>query len=745
LTNAIDREFAPAIKSKIMAMNPDGVSIYNYSKKVALKITDADLEDYLQAANYINRSSDIKLVCVQHEYGIYGGDWGNYILPFLELVQKPIVVTFHTVLPRPDKKLKKITQDIVAKASGVVVMTRHSAKLLKKSYQIDSKKPISIIPHGVHHVPYPSKHRAKAKLSLSGHTILSTFGMLNSDKGLEHAIQALPKVVEKYPEVMYLILGATHPVVVKHEGERYRNKLIKLVSKLKLDNHVKFYNKYLDLDELIDFLKATDIYISPTLNPRQAVSGTISYAFSCACPIVATANQYAKDTIAPSRGRLVDFAKSEPIEKALLEILDDPKMAKEMKKDAYYYSRHMTWQNVALAYFQFFNQFAKIAPRELDKLPAINLSHFKTLTDDFGMIQFATHTKPDNHSGYCLDDNVRALLGSVRRYDQRPGPSLLKLINTYFNYLQFSQTKTGHFNDFINHNRTVNNELPESEDSFGRAIWSLGVMMRSAKLPTELVIKAVKCFKKSLPEITNLKFSRAVAFALLGLSEAYYYFDKIGDESMKLKSTQLLQNLSDKLLSKYREQGEVNQDKVTDWLWFDDILTYSNYKIPEGLLRAYEILKVPEYLQVAEASLGFLTKISFDREHYNAIGQDGWYFRNGKRAYFDQQPEDAASAVEALVEAFRITGKKQYANEAKLAFGWFLGRNHLNQMIYDEATGGCYDGLGKHSINFNQGAESTISYFLARLAIEGVYRDKKEMMVTIFNEHSHVGQKANLD
>jgi glycosyltransferase involved in cell wall biosynthesis len=734
LINAIDREFAPAVKSKVLAMNPDGISLYNYSRKVSSQIRDSDIEDYIQAANEINRSSDIKLVNIQHEYGIYGGDWGNYILPFLELINKPIVVTFHTILPRPDKHLKKITQDIVAKASGIVVMTKHAAKQLRTTYKINSKKPIAIIPHGVHHVPYPSKSRAKTKLQLSGHTILSTFGMLNPDKGIEYAIEALPKLVEKHPDLLYLVLGATHPNVVKECGEVYRNKLVRLVKKLGLDNHVKFYNKYLDLSELIDFLKATDIYISPTLNPRQAVSGTISYAFSCACPIVATANQYAKDTIGPTRGSLVDFADAEAIEQATMSILDDPKMASEMKKDAYYYSRHMTWQNVALAYFKFFNDFAKITPREQDKLPAINLSHLRTLTDDFGMIQFASHTKPDNHSGYCLDDNVRALLGCVKLYNTRPSASLLRLINIYFAYLKLSQRSDGHFNDFINHNKTINKELPESQDSFGRAIWSLGVTINSRKLPSELITSAIKVFNKSLPTIKNLDFSRAIAFSLLGLTASYHYFHKQGDLKKSAQIFDLMKNLADKLLAKYAEQAAANTDAKNIWRWFDDSLTYSNYKIPEALFAVSGILNDQKYLQVAEESIDFLAKVSFDKEYYNAIGQDGWYFRNGKRAYFDQQPEDAASAVEALVEAYKVTNSKKYASEAKLAFGWFLGKNHLNQMIYDEATGGCYDGLGKHSINFNQGAESTISYFLARLAIEQVYTSIEQPLVTIFHD-----------
>jgi glycosyltransferase involved in cell wall biosynthesis len=733
LTDAIDREFSPAVKSKILAMNPDGTSLFNYPRKVSAQIRDSDIEDYIQAANDINRSSDIKLVNVQHEYGLHGGDWGNYILPFLELINKPVVVTLHTVLPRPDRHLKKITQDIVAKASGIVVMTKHAAKLLKSTYGIDKKKPIAIIPHGVHHVPYPSKTRAKAKLNLSGHTLLSTFGMLGPDKGIEYAISALPEIVAKYPNVLYLVLGATHPNIVKECGEVYRNKLVRLVKKLKLDNNVKFYNKYLNLPELIDFLKATDIYISPTLNPRQAVSGTVSYAFSCACPIVATANQYAKDTVGPTRGYLVNFADPEPIKQAVLAILDDPKMASEMKKDAYYYSRHMTWQNVALAYFKFFNDFAKITPREQDKLPALNLDHIRTLTDDFGMIQFASHTRPDNLSGYCLDDNARALLGCVRLYDSRPHAGYLRLINIYFKYLKFSQLKDGHFNDFINHNRTINRDLPESQDSFGRAVWSLGVLLNSTRLPAELIAQALKVFNKSLLHVADLQFSRAMAFALLGLSQAYYYFERQSDAKKSAQVKGLMTALADRLLVKYQEQA-LDSGSADAWHWFDDSLTYSNYKIPEALFAVNQILNQARYGEVATESLNFLMRVSFDKEYYNAIGQDGWYFRNGKRAYFDQQPEDAASAVEALVQAYRNSGQAHYATQAKLAFGWFLGKNHLNQMIYDEATGGCYDGLGRHSINFNQGAESTLSYFLARLAIENVYQGDKQPLVTIFHD-----------
>jgi glycosyltransferase involved in cell wall biosynthesis len=723
LTNAIDKELAPQVKSRILAMNANGLSIYNYPGKVAYQIRDNDLEDYLTVANKINRASDIKLINIQHEYGIFGGNWGNYLLPFMAMVKKPIVVTFHTVLPRPDKQLKKITQDIIAKAAGIVVMTHHAERLLRQTYQVEKKKPIAIIPHGVHHIPFPSKTRAKQKLNLSGQTILSTFGMLNRDKGLEYAIEALPPVVAKHPDVLYLILGATHPVVVRQEGERYRNKLIRLVKKLGLEEHVKFYNKYLDLGELIEFLKATDIYVSPTLNPQQAVSGTISYALSCACPIISTANQYAQDVINRERGLLVDFANAPAISKALEEILADRIMRSDMKKATYYYSRHMTWPNVALSYYQFFNRFAKIAPRRPDKLPEINLHHLKTLTDDLGIIQFARHTKPDRHSGYCLDDNARALIGTVRLYQRHSSKNLLALLTTYFNYVAASQIKDGQFNDFINYDRTINRDQPRSEDSFGRALWALGVVLNSPNLPAEIKDKAHIMFKRSLKRVGEIKFSRALAFSLLGLYEFWQSLPEADSE--KTKAAEQIKTIADELLRRYDEQLSLARAKRDNWQWFDDHLAYSNYKIPEALFKAYQVWSDKQYLEVAKSGIDWLSGITFDKGYYNAIGQDGWYFRSGKRAYFDQQPEDAASAVEALLVAYKISGLKKYADQAQEAFAWFLGKNHLSQMVYDEATGGCYDGLGKHSLNFNQGAESTISYFLARLAIEVFQKIKK--------------------
>ena len=718
LTNAIDKEFNPGIKSKILAVNDNGTSIYNYPRKVCLQINDTDMVDYLNRANEINRLPHIKIVNIQHEYGIFGGDWGNYLLPFLELLKKPVITTFHTVLPKPKDIVRKITAAIGEKSAGIVVMTHAAARLLEKEYGVKKHK-ITVIPHGVHHVPFPLKSRAKKKLLLSGRFVLSTFGMLNRDKGIEYAIEALPEVVREYPNLLYLVIGATHPVVRRQEGEVYRNKLRRLVHKLKLNENVKFYNKYVELSELIDYLKATDIYISPTLNPQQAVSGTISYALSCACPIIATANQYAKDTITPERGALVRFKNARDIRDALLNMLKDKKKREELKKNAYYYSRHMTWQNVALAYFKQYNQYAKIVPHRKDTYPEINLDHIRTLTDRFGMIQFANHTKPDIHSGYCLDDNARALLTTAILCRRQSVKSVFRLIEIYFNYLKHSQKTNGKFYYFLNHNR-----FPiegESEDSFGRAVWALGFIANNDKLPETNRAKAKSMLKKTFryyPEMISL---RAMSFIIIGLS----YFPQGKNEPLSAADRKLaedaaaaIKKLADKLLRRYHKQLE--RPDAKDWFWFEDCLTYSNYKLPEALLSAYRVTGQKEYLKIAESSLAFLAPISFGHDYFSPIGQDGWFFRNGKRSYFDQQPEDTSSAVEALASAYRITGKKNYADKAKIAFEWFLGKNHLNQMVYDEATGGSYDGLGKYSINFNQGAESTISYLMARLAIDEI-------------------------
>ena len=716
LTNAMDKEFSPEIKSKILAINDNGTSIYNYPRKVTKQINETEMEDYINRANEINKSPDIKLVNIQHEYGLFGGEQGEYLLPFLELLKKPVIITMHTVLPRPGDKMKKIGKLISEKSFGTIVMNHAAKNILIEKYGIKKNK-IHVIPHGVHHIAFPSGKRSKKKMNLQNKTILLTFGMISRDKGIEYAIEALPKIVKKYPNILYLIIGATHPVVRRQEGEKYRNKLKKLIVKHKLTKHVKFYNKYLELSELIDYLKATDIYVYPMLSRDQASSGSLSYAMSCGCPCVVTPSQYAKSVINNERGRFTRFKNSKDIEKALDEIISDAKLRKEMKKNNYFYTRHMTWQNVALSYFKIFNEYAKIIPKEKGKLPPINLDYIKNLTDDFGMIQFANHTKPDIHSGYCMDDNARALLGCAEAYEHKKLKSTLNLINIDLKFIKYALKSNGRFHNFVSYNGNFIDRT-ESDDSFGRAIWTLGYVINAEHLPEDTRKNAAEIFKKSIKRTNELQSLRAMAFTITGIS----HLNKKDFVKFKINSEKIdnrIKLLSDRLVEHF--DNTVNRQS-NSWYWFEDCLTYSNYKLPEALFRAYEKTKDKKYLKVAEKSLNFLNNITFEKKDiFSPIGQDGWYFRNGKRSYFDQQPEDAATAVEALTVANLITKKKKYLNLAEIAFQWFLGKNHLNQMVYDEATGGCYDGLGKYSLNFNQGAESTISYFLARLAIERIY------------------------
>lgn len=715
LTNAIDKEYNPEIKSKILAINSNGTSIYNYPRKVTMQINETEMEDYINRAHEINRRPDIKLVNIQHEYGLFGGEQGEYLMPFLELLKKPFVITMHTVIPRPGEKMRKVGRIISEKAAGVTVMNKTAKELLSKIYGINKYK-IHVIPHGVFNVPFPHKTRAKRKLNLSGRFVLSTFGMISCDKGIEYAIEALPEVVKKYPNLLYLIIGATHPQILKQEGEKYRNKLKKLIIKHKLQNNVKFYNKYLTEKEVIDFLRATDIFLYPMLSREQASSGSLSDAMSCGCPAIATRSQYAESVLNDERGRLVRFRNSKDIKNALFELIPNKQLRKEMKKSTYFYTRYMTWQNVALSYFKLFNASAKIVPREKDKLPVLKLDYIKKLTDNFGMIQFANHTKPAPHSGYCLDDNARALLGCAKAYELKKTKGALDLIEKYLKFIKFTQKNNGKFYNFVNYQRGYNDK-GESEDSFGRAIWCLGYLISQQEIPIHIRKTALTILKKTLTWMSGLHSIRAIAFSIIGLS---YILGKDDSDIVKPKQSQeitlLLKKLSDKLVRRFNNQ--VNSQTNGKWLWFEDCFTYSNYKLPESLFRAYKITKNKDYLAVAEKSIKFLAGITYEtKEFFSPIGQDGWYFRNGQRAYFDQQPEDAASAVEAFVFAHQVTKKKNYATKAKLAFQWFLGKNHLNQMVYDEATGGCYDGLGKYSLNFNQGAESSISYFLARLAI----------------------------
>ncbi|HEY4509984.1 MAG TPA: glycosyltransferase [Candidatus Paceibacterota bacterium] len=700
LVEAIQRKYNPALKAKVLAINNDITDMYSYEKQVLHHITAGNIEDYIALARELNQREDIKLIHVQHEFGLFGGDYGNYLIPFFQIIEKPVVVTFHTVLPNPNPSLLRVVRLILQHSKAVIVMNTFSKQILLDEYGA-KEQDVVVIPHGIPYVASPNGETEKQRMGFQDHLVLSTFGLLSPGKGIEYALQALPRVVKKFPNVLYLIIGVTHPIVRKEAGETYRNFLLGQVQKLNLQNNVRFYNKYLTTEEIVSFLRSTDIYLSPSLDRNQSVSGTLSYALGCGTPVVCTDSLYARSLVTPNTGILLEPKDSKAITKSLLDLLSDEKRVKEMGKTAFAETRHMTWPNVALGHFKLYQKLAPIHDEQ--KLPVFTLQHLKKLTDDFGVIQFAKHTDPDLRYGYALDDNARALIVAAMAF-KRNEPEALELLNRYLRFTRFALRPNGSFANLINAKHRIVHHQP-SEDAQGRALWALGYLVSEGSLPLQIRKEADRLFRKAMPASEGIASLRASAFAMIGL---YFYLKT----KKNARATKLFEKLASQQISQYGQYAK------EDWLWFEDSLTYSNSKLSESLLYAYLVTKKKSYLAAAIKSLNFLIDITFEKGYFSPIGQNGWYSSSGKRAHFDQQPEDTSSMVQTLLVAYQTTGEERYRKLALDTFQWFLGKNHLNQMVYDESTGGCYDGLGQQTLNLNQGAESTISYLLARLALE---------------------------
>jgi len=702
LVTAFNKKFNPVTKAQVCALNEHVTSIYNYNNNVVNQIAATELENYVDLAQKINSSKDIKIVNIQHEFGIFGGKFGNYLIPFLQAVEKPIIITLHSVVPKPNAYLKKVVQIIGEKSQALVVMNKLSQKILLRDYNIPQCK-IYYIPHGIPQVAYEQSKLYKKQLGLEGKIVLSTFGLMSRNKGIEYAIRSLPKVIEKFPNVVYLIIGETHPNVRKKEGEKYRNFLAKEVKKLKLKDNVKFYNKYITLEEIVRFLQASDIYISSPIDPIQSVSGTLSYALGCGRPVISTPTEYAKHIINGKNGILVRFRKPNDITKAILNLVSNEKNTQLIGAKAYQDTRPMIWPNIAESYFKLYKKFTEIEA-EKNKLPEIKFDHIVKLTDNFGIIQHARYSKPNKRFGYSLDDIARALIACAMHYKNSPSPQLEKLMKVYMNFIKFCQRKNGSFVNIVSYKKEK--EKTFEEDVQGRTIWALGYIITRNYLPAKIKKDALKYFHLALSQLPNIKAPRSIAFAMQGL----YFYLKSFSKQNKIK--RIFDKFADHLVEIYKNNASHN------WLWFENSLTYSNSKLPEALFYAYDLSKNKKYLKIAKSSLGFLDSITFGSDYYSAIGQKGWYSKGEERSYFDQQPEDAATMVQTKIAAYKITKNKKYLDDALKAFQWFLGKNYLSLMVYDEVTGGCHDGLGQYDLNLNEGAESSICYLMARLSFE---------------------------
>jgi glycosyltransferase involved in cell wall biosynthesis len=688
----------------------------SYPEEVNFIIRQEHKEDYLKAVEFINYS-DADICILQHEFGIFGGDYGVYILSLVRRLKIPLIVTFHTVLKDPNYSQKVILEKIGDKAAKIAVMSEKSIDFLTKIYGLTRKK-IVLIEHGVPDFNFTDREHFKKKLNLDGKKTLLTFGLLSRNKGIDTVIKAMPRIVDRYPELLYIILGKTHPHVVKHTGEEYRNYLKLLVEKNNLRKHVFFNDRYVSNEELFSYLSAVDIYITPYINEVQIASGTLAYAAAAGAAIVSTPYWHAVELLGDGRGRLFDFGDSASLAKIINELLENPSILENLRKKAYSYGRKTIWPIIGHKYLEIIYNTIK-SHRKIDinndelffnplDLPKFELAHMKRLTDSTGIIQHATYSVPNLKEGYCLDDNARALLVCAMAYRQEKSRDTLELMSRYLSYIHYMQNDDGSFRNSLSYKKVFLDQIG-SEDSFGRTSWALGYFIRYAPNDGYFQV-ALEMFTKAIPHFINLKSIRGTANTIIGICHYNRRFP--GDEGM----VKILNQLTHRIGECYKKENE------GDWNWFESVLTYDNAIIPLALFHAFEITYDEKLLSLAKVSMEFLDRITLSGGYLSLVGNKKWYKKGGERSKFDQQPIDAAASVLMFFKAFEATGDKKYIKKMKTAFMWFLGENELGIPLYDFETFGCCDGLEISRVNTNQGAESCLSYLLAHLTLLLAYK-----------------------
>ncbi|HUD44964.1 MAG TPA: glycosyltransferase [Patescibacteria group bacterium] len=699
LFNYCKKTLGSSYRCKVAAFNFSHLDTYKYPVEVEWEIDQNSKKDYLRLAKIVNEDTNISGVIIQHEYGIFGGIDGEKILYFMQHCKKPMLVTLHTALPKPRLHMQQVTEKIIDFADNVVVLTKSSKKIIETVYPNSNGK-IFIIPHGIHPVMFSSQKEYKAKLELKNRIVLSTFGLLSRGKGIEYALAALPDVIKKYPTVLYLILGETHPVIRRQEGEKYRLELAHLVRILGLEKHVKFYDQYLSLHDLLEFLQATDIYISTSINPNQAVSGTLSYALGAGRAVISTEFAQAKEVITPDMGKLVPIQDSAAITSALLDLLGDEKKLEQMARNAYEKTRPMLWSDVAQKY-------TNLLTRTI--IPPVNLKHLYSMTDDFGLFQFAAHSIPNKDFGYTLDDNARALIFCSWLLRKKFNKKVYDLIKIYFAFLKKCQLPNGSFINYIGFSdklSTCQNNKEDLSDTHARAMWALSEIMNNNILSSETRTEAKRMYLLSLEKGAKLGHIRSKAIAIKSFILA---LDRLPEQK-----TILLGYINDYANSLV---DILKDNSVKSWIWFEKELNYNNAILSESLLLAGNCLNNSNFKEKGILSLQFLIGKTFSSEMYMPIGHSGWYTNHEKRSQYDQQPEDPASTILALFCAYKNTHNEEYRNLAHKCFSWFLGNNSLNKPLYDEKSGGCFDGLHPDRVNLNQGAESLVSYLISNYTI----------------------------
>ncbi len=708
---AVATEF-PGTQCLVVPVN-DLAAGYNYSAEVRFEIAEQDLPSYLRAADFLNITG-VDVICLQHEFGIFGGAAGSHVLALLLELRMPIVTTLHTVLRDPNEEQRRVMRDLIRLSTRLVVMSERGVEFLRDGYQAPPHK-IDLIAHGIPDMPFADPNYFKDEFGVAGKQVLLTFGLLSPNKGIEYALQALPDIIREFPNLVYIVLGQTHPGLLRNEGEAYRLSLERLAKDLGVQKHVVFFNRFVELEELMRFIGAADIYLTPYLTETQITSGTLAYAFGAGNAVISTPYWHAVELLAGDRGKLVPFRDAPAIAGAVVELLRDEPLRHTMRKNAYKLGRDMVWSHVAKLYAKSFEQARqdhsfvgrKSSPiKTLDEqpgqLPEMKLDHLFRMSDSAGIFQHASFTVPNFAEGYCTDDNARALVLAMMLQRQGLGsPRLNEMAATYAAFLNHAfDRQRGRFHNFMSFDRRWLDEIG-SEDCQGQSLWALGLCVAQAGQGSFQRL-AAELFEQALPVAAEFTSPRAWAFTLIGIGE---YLRRLSGDR---RANQIRESLTAKLMQRYA-------DAATDhWHWFEDVVSYANAKLPHAMILSGHSMNKPEMVALGLKTLRWLVKIqTSEAGSFRPVGSNGFYPRGKERAMFDQQPIEAQATVSACIEAYHATNDMIWVTEARRAFEWFLGRNDLGVALYDAGTGGCRDGLHMDRVSQNQGAESTLAFLLA--------------------------------
>lgn len=708
---AVATEF-PAMQCLVVPVN-DLADGYDYPAEVRFEIAEQDLPSYLRAADFLN-ITDVDVVCLEHEFGIFGGPAGSHVLALLRELRMPIVTTLHTVLREPSPEQRRVMRDLVRRSTRLVVMSERGREFLRDIYQAPEAK-IDLIPHGIPDMPFADPNYFKDEFGVAGKQVLLTFGLLSPNKGIEFALRALPDIIREFPNVVYIVLGQTHPNLLREEGEAYRLSLERLAKDLRVQKHVVFFNRFVELEELMRFIGAADIYLTPYLTEAQITSGTLAYAFGAGNAVVSTPYWHAAELLTAERGKLVPFRDAKAIGIAVVELLRDEPLRHTMRKNAYKLGRDMVWSRVAQLYAKSFEQARqdhsfvgrrsspiKTLDEQPGQLPELKLDHLFRMSDSTGIFQHASFTVPNFAEGYCTDDNARALVLAVMLQKLEHGSTpISSLAATYAAFLNHAfDRKSGRFRNFMSFDRRWLEEVG-SEDCQGHALWALGLCVAQAGQGSFQML-AAELFEQALPVAAEFTSPRAWAFTLIGIDE---YLRRLSGDR---RANQIRESLTAKLMQRFADAA------TEDWQWFEDVVSYTNAKLPHALILSGRCMSNAAMLELGLKTLRWLVKIqTSEAGSFRPVGSNGFYPRGRERALFDQQPIEAQATVSACIEAYQATSDMFWVAEARRAFEWFLGRNDLGLALYDAGTGGCRDGLHMDRLSQNQGAESTLAFLLA--------------------------------